>query len=138
MSAAEGRKPEAVRPLRVRDIPAFLRAIGPIVHDLGRGADGIDWLEAIARHAERVIEATAIGAEVERSWLEAQDAETLAALAARVLEVNADFFVRRVLPHLEQAAAALAQSVARNAGTTETVEATRPMEGGRPDGGATG
>ncbi len=89
-----------VSPLKVKDLPAFLAAIEPVARELAEG----DILAALARHADAVITATAIGAGVERAWLEEQTPDVLVDLAARVLEVNADFFVRQVLPRIQAAA----------------------------------
>lgn len=94
-----------VEPIKVRDLPRFLRAVEPIAADLAAG----DIAGALIRHAEALIEATAIGASVERAWLEEQTPDVLADLAARVLEVNGDFFVRRVLPQVTAAAERLAR-----------------------------
>lgn len=93
-----------MHPIKVKDLPAFLAAIEPIARELAAG----DVLAALAKHADRVIEATAIGAGVERAWLEEQDAGTLVDLAAKVIEANADFFVRCVLPKVTAAAERLA------------------------------
>lgn len=97
----------ALTPIKVKDLPAFLTAIEPIARELERG----DLLAAIARHAEAVITATAIGAGVERAWLEEQTPDVLVDLAAQVLEANADFFVRHVLPTVERAAKVMAAIV---------------------------
>ncbi|MCX8016397.1 MAG: hypothetical protein N2690_00645 [Rhodocyclaceae bacterium] len=101
-------KPEstwaAIAPVRVKDLPAFLAAIEPIARELAAG----DLMGALIRQADAVIAATAIGAGVERAWLEEQTPEVLVDLATRVLEVNADFFVRAVLPRLTAAAESLA------------------------------
>lgn len=94
-----------VSPLKVKDLPAFLAAIEPIARELAQG----DILAALARHADAVIAATAIGAGVQRAWLEEQDAGVLVDLASQVMEVNADFFARRVLPRLTAAAETLAR-----------------------------
>lgn len=101
-------------PIKVKDLPAFLAAIEPVAREL---ADG-DILAALARHADRVIEATAIGAGVDRAWLEAQDADVLVDLAAKVVEVNADFFVRRVIPRITAAAEKLAAIKTASGGTS--------------------
>ncbi|MFN4295084.1 MAG: DUF6631 family protein [Thermoflexales bacterium] len=95
---------KSIAPVKVRDLPAFLAAIEPIAREL---ADG-DILAALAKHADRVIEATAIGTGVERAWLEEQTPDVLVDMAAKVLEVNADFFVRQVLPRVTAAAERLA------------------------------
>jgi hypothetical protein len=103
-----------IQPIKVRDLPRFLKAIEPIAADLASG----DIAGALMRHADAVIEATAIGAGVERAWLEDQTPDVLAELAAKVLEVNADFFVRRVLPVVMAAADRLTQSVQTGSGGT--------------------
>lgn len=92
-----------ITPVTVRDLPAFLAAVEPIARELAAG----DLLGALSRQAEHVIAATAIGSGVEREWLNARTADDLITLASAVIEVNADFFVRRVIPAIEQAAAAL-------------------------------
>jgi len=94
-----------IEPIKVRDLPRFLKAIEPIAADLAAGDIGA----ALMRHADAAIEATAIGAGVDRAWLEDQTPDVLAELAARVLEVNADFFVSRVLPQVTAAAERLAR-----------------------------
>lgn len=89
-----------ITPVKVRDLPAFVAAVEPIARELASG----DIVGALARHADAVIEATAIGAGVERAWLGEQTPDVLVDLAARVLEVNADFFVQRVMPRVTAAA----------------------------------
>lgn len=92
-----------ITPVTVRDLPAFLAAVEPIARELATG----DLMGALTRQAESFIAATAIGAGVERAWLDARGADDLIVLASAVVEVNADFFVRRVMPAIEQAAQAL-------------------------------
>lgn len=93
-----------IEPVRVRDLPRFLAAIEPVLRELAEG----DLTAALMRQADRVIEAAAIGAGVEREWLEAQTPDALIEIATAVLEVNADFFVRIALPRLTAAAERLA------------------------------
>lgn len=93
-----------ITPVKVKDLPAFLAAIEPVAREMESG----DLFAALARHADGVIAATAIGAGVERSWLEEQTPDVLIELAAKVLEVNADFFARAVLPKVAAAAERLA------------------------------
>lgn len=93
-----------ITPVPVSCLPAFMRAIEPIVREIAAG----DILSALMRHTDAVISATAIGARVDRDWLGQQTPDVLVELAARVMEVNADFFVRRVLPAINAAAERLA------------------------------
>lgn len=95
----------AIGPVKVKDLPAFLAAIEPIARDLAAGEIHL----ALSRNAKSLIQATVIGAGVDKSWLEEQTPDVLVDLAARVLEVNADFFARAVLPKVTAAAERLAQ-----------------------------
>ncbi len=94
-----------IQPIKVRDLPRFLKAIEPIAADLASG----DIAGALMRHADAVIEATAIGAGCDRAWLEDQTPDVLVELSAKVIEVNADFFVQKVLPAMQAAAGTLAR-----------------------------
>jgi hypothetical protein len=55
-------------------------------------------------HADTLITVTAIGAGVDRAWLEEQTPDVLIDLAAQVVEANVDFFVRSILPRIQDAA----------------------------------
>jgi hypothetical protein len=109
-----------ITPIKVRDLPRFLKVIEPIAAELAVG----DISGALIRHTDAVIEATAIGAGVDRAWLEDQTPDVLAELAAKVLEVNAGFFVQRVLPVLQGAADRLAQTA--SGGTSGSPPSSMP------------
>lgn len=87
-------------PLRIKELPAFSRAIAPIAADLAAG----DVLGALMRNVEALTEAAAIAGRVDRDWLGEQTADVLVELATVAIEANADFFTRRVLPQIQQAA----------------------------------
>ena len=55
------------------------------------------------------IEAVCIGTGLARKTLDAQTVDVLVQLAARVIEVNADFLVREALPVFEAAVGGLAE-----------------------------
>lgn len=95
----------SIEPVSVADLPAFLKAIEPVAREIAAG----DLVGAMMRNADAVIDAAAIGAKVDRAWLGQQTPDVLVELAARVLEVNADFFVRRVLPAINAAAERLSR-----------------------------
>ena len=92
-----------VSPLRVGEIPGFLRVVEPALRDLATGDVTAAWIT----HADAIIAATALGARVERDWLDAQTADALIKLATAVIEVNVDFFAQRMLPLVTDAAARL-------------------------------
>jgi len=85
-------------PLKVGQIPAFLREIGPVLQHL-RG-DTIDWFNLFAAHGESLLAAIAIATKKPPGWIDALDADEALVLAAKVIEINADFFTRTVLPRL--------------------------------------
>lgn len=86
--------------VKVKNLPEFIRAVEPIAQNLASG----DFMAALSLHAENFIEATALGADVERQWLDTQEIDSLFELAGAVLAVNADFFVQRLTPALVAAA----------------------------------
>ena len=90
----------AIRPVKVRHLPAFLAACEPMAARLMAG----DVAGAFVQHADSLITAVALGADVDRAWLDEQDAETLMDLAFKVVEINADFFARTLLPKIAEAA----------------------------------
>ncbi len=97
-----------IEPVRVKNLPQFLAALDPVVREVAAG----DVIGAVTKHTAGMIEATAIGSGADRAWLGEQDAEVLVTLAAAVVQVNADFFVNRVMPHIEEAARFIADRIA--------------------------
>lgn len=87
-----------ISPLKVREMPPFLRALRPVLAQLASG----DVLGALAEHADCLIEAVAIGARVDREWLSEQPPDVLVQLASQIVAANVDFFARRVMPELQE------------------------------------
>ena len=89
-----GGKPVAITPLRVRQIPAFVRAIGPASALLmdGRIAD------AVALHGDGIVVAMAVATDESEDWLGDLLPDAFLELVSVVMEVNGDFFARRVAP----------------------------------------
>ena len=88
----------AIKPLKVGQMPAFLRAISPVMQQIG--GDGIDWLALFGERGDDLLTAIAIAVAKPRAWVDALDADQAILLAAKVIEVNADFFTRTVMPRL--------------------------------------
>lgn len=87
-------------PLKVGEVPAFARAIQPMAASLSVSPD---WLALLADHGDAVIEAVAIASRRPRDWVGNLDLDDAVRLAEAVFGVNADFFVRRLLPALTAA-----------------------------------
>ncbi|WP_042427057.1 hypothetical protein [Comamonas granuli] len=108
-------EPLAIRPLKVGQLPAFLRAITPVMQYLG--GDGIDWLALFGERGDDLLTAVSIAVGKPREWVDALDADQAILLAAKVIEVNADFFTRTVMPRLD-GLIAQTSAVAVTAGST--------------------
>lgn len=89
----------AIKPLKVGQMPAFLRAIAPVMQHLTRTE--IDWLALFGERGEELLAAIAIAVGKPRPWVDELAADEAIMLAAKVIEVNADFFTRTVIPRLD-------------------------------------
>ena len=89
----------SLTPIKTRELPAMMRAIAPILAEIQGG----DILGALAKNADSMVDAVSIGSRKPREWVDELDLDDLVAVAGAVLEVNADFFVRAVLPGLTKA-----------------------------------
>ena len=107
----------AIKPLKIGQMPAFLRAITPVMQQIG--GDGIDWLALFGEHGDDLLTAVSIAIGKPRAWVDALDADEAILVAAKVIEVNADFFTRTVMPRLnEQMGGLFEQASTATAGLT--------------------
>jgi len=95
-------------PIKVGELPAFARAVQPLAASLSASPD---WLALLAEHGEAVIAAIAIATRRPVEWVAGLDLDEAVRLAEAVFGVNADFFIRRLLPSVTQAAARIGQTL---------------------------
>lgn len=88
-----------VTPIKVKELNAFLAAIQPVLGDLTQKE--IDVMALMLKSPDSVIKATAIGCRKPLDWVDELDIDELARLALAVIEVNTDFFIRKVLPAVQ-------------------------------------
>ena len=88
-----------ISPIKVRELPAFLRAVEPIAGLLASN----DFIGAAIAHFDQLIDLTVIGARCDAEWLNDQTPDVLTTLAVAVMEVNSLFFVQRVMPTIVEA-----------------------------------
>jgi hypothetical protein len=96
-----------IKPLRVGQLPAFLRAISPVMQQLT--AAEIDGLALMGERGDDLLTAIAIAVGKPRAWVDELAADEAILLAAKVIEVNADFFTRTVLPRFDSLFGTLTQ-----------------------------
>ena len=101
-------------PIRLGELPRLLAAVRPLAADLSAEPD---WFDLLARHGEAVLELLAITTRRERAWINDLSLDDAVQLAAAVFEVNADFFVGRVVPGIQRSAEKLAPLL-RSLGTS--------------------
>ena len=110
-------EPLAIKPLKVGQMPAFLRAITPVMQQIG--GDGIDWLTLIGERGDELLTAVSIAIGKPRAWVDELAADEAILLAAKMIEVNAVFFTRTVMPRLnEQMGGLFAQASTATVGST--------------------
>lgn len=110
-----------VAPLKVRQIPPFLRAAGPAAQALFMG----DLAGALAVHGESLIHALAVATGEPADWLGELAADEFLTLLGEVVEVNADFFAHRVSPALTATVDKLSQAL--TAGATPSPSSSRAV-----------
>ena len=117
-----GGEPLELTPIRVGELPAFAKAVQPAVATLSVSQSASpDWLALLADHGEAVIEAVAIASRRPAEWVAGLGLDEAVRLAEAVFEVNADFFIQRVLPSLTEAATRISQTLgARIPGATQS------------------
>ena len=92
-------EPLVIKPLKVGQLPGFLRAISPVMQQIS--STEIDWLALFGERGDDLLTAVSIAVGKPRAWVDALDADQAILLAAKVIEVNADFFTRTVMPRLD-------------------------------------
>ena len=105
-----------IKPLKVGQMPAFLRAVAPAIQELT--SPEIDWLQLFGERGDDLLSAIAIAVGRPRTWLDELAADDAILLAAKVIEVNADFFTRTVIPKLDRVFAPLNRAPLPAAGST--------------------
>lgn len=109
----------SLKPLKVGQMPAFLRAITPVMQQIS--GEGIDWLALFGQQGDDLLTAVSIAVGKPRAWVDDLAADEAIVLAAKVIEVNADFFTRTVMPRLDDL---FAQANAVTAATGSTPSST--------------
>jgi hypothetical protein len=82
----------AIKPLKVGQMPAFLRAISPVMSHL-TGSE-INWLVMFGEHGEDLLSAIGIAVGKPRQWIDELAADEAILLAAKVIDA-----VQRLIEH---------------------------------------
>ena len=88
-----------VTPLRIGELPGFARAVKPIAAHFTLQPD---WMRILGEDGEALILALALACRRPPEWLAALSLDEAIKVAEAVFEVNADFFIQRVVPQLQR------------------------------------
>ncbi len=94
-----GGEPLEITPLRIGELPAFARAVKPIAAHLTLQPD---WMMILGEDGETLILALALACRRPPEWLAGLSLDEAIQVAEAVFEVNADFFIQRVVPQLQR------------------------------------
>ncbi len=107
-----------VRPLPVKHLAKAARLARPVMAMLaevgGKFEDGADMGDAVLRvleEADEFIGLCAVGTGKGEDWIGELDPAELLRIASVVMEVNADFFIRRLMPVAQEAMESVAAKV---------------------------
>jgi len=87
-----------VSPLKVRELPDFIRTIKPLMAYLAGG----DIRAMLLDEPEALINAIVIGSRVPLEQVQEMQVDELVQLTGQVIEVNLDFFITRVMPEVNR------------------------------------
>lgn len=87
----------AISPIRVKQLPSFTRAVSPLISNIIQGDSPA---VLVATNADDVIAAVSAASNLSVEAIGELEVDDLIKLAGAVIEVNLDFFIRRVLPQV--------------------------------------
>ena len=93
-------------PLKVGELPAFVRAIRPFAQHL---TSDVDWLALFGERGDDAVIALSVAVRRPREWVADLPLDAAIRLAEAVFEVNADFFIHQVTPALLRLAGRIGQ-----------------------------
>lgn len=97
-------------PVRLGELPRLLAIVRPLADVLSAEPD---WLALFGQHGNALLELLTLTTRRERAWVDDLSLDDAVQLAAAVFEVNADFFVHRVVPGITRSADQLAPLIRR-------------------------
>lgn len=99
-------KSVTIRPMRLRQVAPVTRALARIPTDAWDAVMAVDVL-TLGPHVDHLADALAAAIDEPMDWVLELEPDDFVDLATRVVEVNADFFVRRLAPRLTTVTARL-------------------------------
>jgi hypothetical protein len=116
-----GGKDIEIKTMKVKQLSATVRSIQPFVSALGKnGLVNVDVPNIIMSHTDNVVELVQILTGEDKAWVEELGIDELVIVFTKLVEVNLDFFTRKVLPLLSVAMVKLTGNVREKEAQTPT------------------
>lgn len=116
-----------IAPIQVGRIPDFVTALQRM--DVAMDGDGIDVMRLVMEHTGTMIEAAALATDRDVTWLARLPADDFTDVALAVLEINADFFVRRFLTGVQEVVRNLTEAMQRAGSTVSSTSSNAATHG---------
>lgn len=111
-----------VTPIRAGQLPAFIRAVRPVVPCFSQ--EEIDFMALIDEGGEHLLDAVALALSKPRAFVDALDAAELIRAVRCMIEVNVDFFIHRLLPEVVAATGKIQEIRGRISSSPSSAPAT--------------
>ena len=104
-----------IKPFKLGELPKVFKAIDPISKALfeaiSKSGNQVEMITGlVANGGENLIDLMVIGSKQSREWVEDLELDEGIELFGAILEVNASFFVQKVLPNLNKKMEAIGQT----------------------------
>jgi hypothetical protein len=98
-----GGKTITPRTMKVKQLPAVLKAVQPFAGVFKDGVQSLDIPTLLIDHTPNVVELVHQLTGEDKEWVENLELDEMIEVFTKVVEVNLDFFIRKVLPLLSEA-----------------------------------
>lgn len=115
-----GGKDIPVNTMKVKQLSATIKAIQPFAHAFKAGKGNVDMSEIVMNNTDAVIDLVIIMTGESREFVLELGVDELIQLFTKVVEVNLDFFIQKVLPLLSGAMGRLTAGLPNGGSQTKT------------------
>lgn len=109
-----------VKPLAVKNLARAAKLAAPVVSAVSDGRMEQGDMLGLLERTDEIIELCALATGVDKAWIGELNGAELLQIATAVVEVNADFFIRRLLPAATEAMQGIAGKVGQLASSSSS------------------
>ena len=91
-----------IRTIKVKYLSLVLKEIQPFASVFKQSQENVDLIQVAMDHIDNVIVLVATLVEKPQEWVEELEIDELVSVFTKLVEVNIDFFIRKVIPSLSE------------------------------------